>query len=245
MKILNIHGYHSEDDYLDGESRNAAYHALSRIGETDVFSLSLDYNAHDADSILTVLRYKFHAHHCDAVVGTSLGGHFAAQVSVEYNCPCILINPCLVPFAYLPKYGYKGSLTGYIRQVAKLAELDKRNVSAILGAQDEVIDMNTTLYILGDKRCTIIPDGGHNGSSLPLKEFLTTALEKAKSGIGGIGESYAVDDDNPTILLTEVDMDKKLQNVCKHKWRRTNYSKKYTKLRCWLCGATRFVRKGS
>lgn len=170
MKILNIHGY-------GGSPSNAAYAALLANNCTDIFSPSIDYAAESPLNILGKLRYIIADRRIELIVGTSLGGFFAAVLSAEKNIPVILINPCMLPFLHLPRLGFNGNVKPFVSMFGTLAKLDSRNISCIVGGQDEVIDTHDfTESLLHNPRFRMIPGGKHSGSTLPLKEFFSEML---------------------------------------------------------------------
>lgn len=164
MKVLNIHGYH-------GNAANSAYAALQKC-DFDIISLQIDYDRTSPETVMQLLNSQFTNNFCDAVVGTSLGGFYAALISMKNECPCVLINPCLLPFLHLPRLGYQSDsgIIEYIRLFSGLAEVDGNLVSTITGGQDEVIDTHDfTRSIFQNERYIVVPDGKHSGNTMPLE----------------------------------------------------------------------------
>lgn len=166
MKILSLHGY-------KGYMYNSAYQALTEFGY-EVIAPDIRYDEKSPRCILNELSQLYSEELCDAVVGTSLGGFFAAQLCVEKCCRAVFINPCLIPFVYLPKLGYNNQ-TG-IREFSELfsniTKLDKKLISTILGAEDEIIDTHDyTKTMLENSRFFIVPGGMHSGATLHLDEM--------------------------------------------------------------------------
>jgi len=171
-KILNIHGY-------QGKPHNTAYEALVKLG-CDVISLKLNYDGNSPDNIFDELKLKCIENKPNIIVGTSLGGFFAALLAVEMGLPVFLVNPCLMPFLHLPRLGYTHSheLKPYMRLFPKITELESEKVCTIVGLQDEVIDtLDFTKALLYNSRYVEIPQGKHSGSTLPLAEFFAQTLE--------------------------------------------------------------------
>lgn len=172
MKVLNIHGY-------QGNAANSAYQAL-RECDFDIVSMQIDYDRTPPESIMMMLKSQFANNFCNAVVGTSLGGFYAALVSAKSECPCVLINPCLVPFMTLPRLGYKSDegMIEYMRLFSGLADTDNSMVSTIVGAKDEVVDTHDfTRRLFQNERYIVVPDGMHSGSTLPLADIFRDHLE--------------------------------------------------------------------
>ena len=164
LNILNIHGYH-------GSSENAAYAALEkRCG--NITSPSLDYDAKSPESIADDLRNIIKDRKIDVIVGTSLGGFYAAFLSAEYNIPVILINPCLLPFLHLPRLGYEGAIISFISMFGTLTALKNEKICCIVGDADEILDTNDfTERLCSNEHFRRIPGGKHSGATLPLNEY--------------------------------------------------------------------------
>ena len=172
MKILNIHGY-------KGNAANSAYNALSECG-FEVISLQLDYDRTSPEKLMQMLSSQFTNNFCSAVVGTSLGGFYAALISAKYECPAVLINPCLMPFLHLPKLGYQDDdgILEYIRLFSGIADTENGNVSMIVGGKDEVIDTHDfNRSIFQNEKYVYVPEGMHSGATMPLEDIFRDHLE--------------------------------------------------------------------
>lgn len=170
MKILNIHGYH-------GNAENSAYYVLKDIG-CNVISPALDYDSESPDKTLEKLFSIIQKNEPDAITGTSYGGFFAVLLSVRSKLPVILINPCLMPFIYLPRLGYKQDIKDFFPMFPMMSDIDINKVSTIVGSNDEIIDTHDfTGNLLYNERFIVFPEGRHSGSTLPLKEFFTDILK--------------------------------------------------------------------
>lgn len=167
MKILNIHGY-------KGSAENSACLALKELGH-DVISPQIDYDAESPEKILDNLRKVFIENKPCYIVGTSLGGFFALLLSIEYDIPTILVNPCLMPFVTLTELDYSGDINEFIKLFGNFSEINQNNVCAIIGGNDEVISYHyfTKQLIINH---TVIPDGKHSGATLPLKEYFSNII---------------------------------------------------------------------
>ena len=166
MKILNIHGYR-------GSSDNSAYHALLPLG-AEIISPQIDYDKQSPDEILLSLNDLWQQNGCQAIVGTSLGGFYAALLSMKHQAKTVLINPCLLPFLLLPQLEESQNtlLFDYLRLFADIVKIDKNQIVAIIGEQDEVISTHDfTQNLLGKSRCILVPDGKHSGWTLPLRDI--------------------------------------------------------------------------
>lgn len=166
MKILNIHGYR-------GSSDNSAYHVLLPLG-AEMISPQIDYDKQSPDEILLSLNDLWQQNGCQAIVGTSLGGFYAALLSIKHHAKTVLINPCLLPFLLLPQLEESQNtlLFDYLRLFADIIKIDKNQILAIIGEQDEVISTHDfTQNLLGKSRCILVPDGKHSGWTLPLRDI--------------------------------------------------------------------------
>ena len=170
MTILNIHGY-------QGSPQNAAYAALQANGCDAIISPAIDYDDETPEQLLSKLRYIIRTQDVGLLVGTSLGGFFAAVLAVETDLPVILVNPCLMPFLHLPRLGFQGVLQPLIAYFGTLAHIDTARVSCIVGDADEVISTHDfTERLLYNERFRRIPGGHHSGSTLPLPDYFGEML---------------------------------------------------------------------
>lgn len=171
MKLLNIHGY-------KGSAENSAYEALTALGH-EVASPELEYDLLSPDETLDILLRKAGECGAETLVGSSLGGFYAAVLSVRLGLPAMLVNPCLMPFLHLPRLGYVGDVRPFIRLFGELADIDGAKISVIVGGSDEVIDTHDmTRRLLKTSRFEVVPNGKHSGSTLPLESFFGEVLSK-------------------------------------------------------------------
>ena len=169
MHILNLHGY-------GGSPRNAAYAALQANGCDVIVSPAIDYEADAPEVILDRLRSIIREQNIRLLVGTSLGGFFAAVLSAELHLPVILVNPFLMPFLTFPEY-----IQGYISSFGTLSGIDRQLVSCIVGEEDEMLgDHQFTRDLLENERFRSIPGGHHSGATLPLKAYFAEVLPHAE-----------------------------------------------------------------
>lgn len=169
MKIMNIHGYR-------GDPHNSAYRALDNLG-CDMLSPAFDYDNELPENVTDKLLNIINSNNIELIVGTSLGGFYAAVLSARTGLPAILVNPCLLPFLHLPRLGYDGNIAPFIPLFGELSELRVNNVSVIVGGSDEVIDTHDfTKNLLQNSRFRVVPEGKHSGSTLPLREYFGEIL---------------------------------------------------------------------
>ena len=164
MNILNIHGY-------GGNPKNHAYLALQSHSCT-ITSPEIDYDTTSPEMILKRLRSVISEQDIDLLVGTSLGGFFAAALSAQLHLPAVLINPYLMPFVSFPEYAKP-----YVAIFGTLSKLDGCIVHCIIGEKDELIgDHLFTKSLVKDARFRIVPGGQHSGSTLHLPEYFNEIL---------------------------------------------------------------------
>ncbi len=171
MKVLSIHGYH-------GDPQNSIAKALAAQG-CEVISPAIDYDSADPEALFAQLAEQAASEQADLLAGTSFGGFFAACLSAELSLPVILVNPCLLPFFDLPRLSYSGNLRPLMRLFAKLAALDNRKVSCIVGEKDSVLrSQEFTVQLTKNERFVSVPEGEHFGWTLPLETYLSEILPK-------------------------------------------------------------------
>ena len=167
--ILNIHGYH-------GSPKNSAYTALHEIGCENIISPSIDYDSEEPSNIIGTLNMLRVQYKADMIVGTSLGGFYAAVLSARHDLPAMLVNPCLTPFLLdiLSKYITRP----LVKLFGDLAKIDSSNVSCIVGDDDEELGNHAfTEKLLGNSRFRRIEGGKHSGATLPLKAYFSEMLD--------------------------------------------------------------------
>lgn len=157
MKVLNIHGY-------KGKSNNGNFRILTEAGYT-VSSLQLDYDASDLESIYNRLVEEVESFHPDIIVATSFGSFFAKHISLNFNIPCILVNPCLRPEISLRRIAPEFFDSTREEQVTRWVEEHKgtyKNDYIICGTADEVIDHTITASEIGKGAIHCVPGGNHS-----------------------------------------------------------------------------------
>ncbi|MBR1393479.1 MAG: hypothetical protein IJ561_06540 [Ruminococcus sp.] len=170
MKILNIHGYH-------GNPKNSAYQALEALG-CEIIAPALDYDNTLPESIIRDLKFILTDKRPDIIVGTSLGGFYAAVLSAQNDYPVMLVNPFMMSFlTFDGDVRSRKDIGSLISLFGSLSQLDSSNVSCIVGDNDELLgDHKFTEELLGNVRFRRIPGGGHSGATLPLKEYFAEML---------------------------------------------------------------------
>jgi predicted esterase YcpF (UPF0227 family) len=109
------------------------------------------------------------------VVGTSLGGFFAAHLASRLGLPAVVINPCYDPHAMLDKYvgqEFPNFKTGVVRTLTpatgrsyagrSVANLGFQQAPLVLlDAADELLDSAATARELGHFPVHVFPGGSH------------------------------------------------------------------------------------
>jgi len=96
MKILYIHGFASKYD-----ATNDKVVALASLG--NVVGIDIDYTQPKA-VITSLLIETITQHGVDLIVGTSMGGYYAAEVGHATGLPFVACNPAVDPGNALRKY---------------------------------------------------------------------------------------------------------------------------------------------
>lgn len=120
--ILNVHGYH-------GSPKNSAYSALHEIGFENIISPSIDYDSEEPSNIIGTLNMLRVQYKADMIVGTNLGGFYAAVLSARHDLPVMLVNPCLTPFLLNILSDFK--TRPLVKLFGELAKIDSANVSCL------------------------------------------------------------------------------------------------------------------
>jgi predicted esterase YcpF (UPF0227 family) len=170
--IFNIHGFR-------GQADNSIFEVLLNLdlGQL-IISPILNYEKHRPPSTLRFLKEVYSNRklppeagltiagkdELNLIIGTSLGGFYAYCLACEFNAKLLLINPCLLPFVYLPTLGTQQA--SHTREYANLFgnymyTLENKQIAAIIGNHDEIIDHGFTKRTI--ENCHII-DGGHSFS---------------------------------------------------------------------------------
>ncbi|MDE5558875.1 MAG: hypothetical protein K2J32_14510 [Ruminococcus sp.] len=172
MKVLNIHGY-------KGNAENSACITLKNLGH-EVISPQIDYDSKRPREICNDLKKIFDENKPDYIVGTSLGGFFALLVAKNTDIPAVLVSPCLRPFITLPELGYKMDKSRKMTFVVfedMIEKMNRHNITAIIGGQDEVINYHSFTTESLIENCYVVPEGKHSGATLNLDYWLRRLIK--------------------------------------------------------------------
>lgn len=159
--ILYCHGWGS--DFDPGKEK---IRSLARMHPVD--GVTVDYTQHPQE-VFENHASRLKLHPGALVVGTSLGGFFAAWLGTEFGRPFVAINPAIAPGKTLRAYIGHG-----VNHLGKTFELTEDCVRAydslafrmdgqgtiILDLGDELLDSRATLDFVGGRLPTVVFEGG-------------------------------------------------------------------------------------
>ena len=171
MKILNLHGFL-------GAADNRNYRALCTFFPAEqIISPKLDYLRTAPDELLA--QFAEIAADPDVIlVGQSLGGFYADQVSRRLNRFCLLTNPCMYPHT-LSLITESGMPQAFAEQYARLAVYTVNPLSRIFcGDADTLLTDNISTCKMLSLDVRVIRGGHSSLEDLPvhLKEGLCGIL---------------------------------------------------------------------
>jgi uncharacterized protein len=170
-RILYLHGFNSSYS-----PENEKVKALSKIGEV----IGIDYNTYDTyDNIHSYLLREITKLSPDPddtlIVGTSLGGFWAAEMAAYLVLPSVIINPCYDPENMLQKYvgNQTNHKTGKVTKFSNESCLSYFGMKTqdnsyvilpflLLDMEDEVIDSYRTKSIFEDSFPIKVFEGGNH-----------------------------------------------------------------------------------
>ncbi len=159
--ILYCHGWGSRFDPRKNKIR-----ALAKMRSVD--GITVDYTMHP-QVVFGMYAARLKLHPEALVVGTSLGGFYAAWLGAEFDRPFIAINPAIAPSTTLRAYIGHG-----VNHVGELFELTQDCVKAynalsfrldgqgtiVLDMGDEILDAQATLDFVRGRLPVVMFDGG-------------------------------------------------------------------------------------
>ena len=161
MKVLNLHGIY-------GKPNNTAYNELIKYFD-NVYSPAVDYENLNPYTIIDKYKDDY-----DLIVGNSFGGFYASVLGTLTKARVVTINPALPPYLYIDKItDGKYKFTNELKELFKTIDFNK--VYAILGNNDEVLDINITIKYVHNYD---IINGGHRLNSEEFKKLFGDAVNK-------------------------------------------------------------------
>jgi len=194
MTFIYLHGFNSQ-----GNPSSAKLEVLRELGDVT----TLDYNSFASyEEILSDLKEKVSKKLDDlpygeaALVGTSLGGYWAATLSGIYGVPAIILNPSIQPSKTLTNHVgmtlenfVSGEVNTLHEDVPKsYPDLVKDGILLImLDEGDEVLDSFETQKYFTDYEPILFKGGSHRfehmKEALPeIKRFLNHASTQPRRG---------------------------------------------------------------
>lgn len=166
MTFIYIHGFNSK-----GNPNSPKVKSLSKLGNV----VTLDYDSFASyEDIYDHLTTSLSGLNLDSnrvcLVGTSLGGFWAAEMSVFFGYRAILINPSITPRKTMKAHLGK-SLTNY--QTGEIRRLSPKvsktypnapqsgNFLVLLDTADDVIDPYSTMEYLDGNMQVVFQGGSH------------------------------------------------------------------------------------
>jgi len=188
MTFIYLHGFNSDRNPTSGKLKE-----LKKLGDV----ITLSYNSFDRyENILKDLEVKVkkeiraRPHYEVALVGTSLGGYWAAALSGVYGIPAILLNPAIRPAKTLQKHvgvtlkNFVSEKVNTLRgEVPKsYPDLPKKGILMIMVDEgDEVLDPYKTKEYFTNYGPILFKGGSHRfehmSEALPkIEKFLNRTI---------------------------------------------------------------------
>jgi len=181
-RILYCHGFASNFDPAKDKVQMLATFA-------PVYGVTVDYTLHPREVFATYAR-ALQDQPTTLVIGTSMGGFFAAWLGSELGLPFIAINPALSPAISLRKHIGKGTThfgTEFVLKrevVDAYADLPFRldgEGEIMLDLGDEVIDAHAALTEIGSRLPVTSFEGGSHRFD-HMQELLEIIRERFSAG---------------------------------------------------------------
>ena len=174
MSIAYLHGWKSSFDPIGIKVKT-----LEKID--DIIPVNYDSEA-SYSACMSKLRSILVKNGDDLkLVGTSLGGFYAAHLSAKFSIPAVLINPAVSPYDFIKDPSYKG------KDITKLKF--KYRPLVLLDMGDELFDSAETAKKLS--HCRVIKYAGGNHRFAHMKE----AIGEIEKYFIGIETFYMCEDD--------------------------------------------------
>lgn len=168
--ILYIHGFASCGDST--KTRLMKRH----FGEQAVLAPDVPV---EPDAAMRFLRRLIETEPVTLLVGSSLGGFYATELSAVYRLDAVLINPSVHPYQTLAPYVGINTFwcsgepfvwkSAYLLQLARIAEsmcLPDTNLLVLLQTGDEVLDYTVAERVYRDYEVIVEQGGNHRFENL-------------------------------------------------------------------------------
>lgn len=99
-RVVYLHGFRSSPASAKGRELAAA----AAEWNADFSAPDLNLSPREADALVGSLLSPLsaQARRCTLLVGSSLGGFYALRAARAYGCPTAVVNPCLMPWDFVP-----------------------------------------------------------------------------------------------------------------------------------------------
>ena len=100
-RVVYLHGFRSSPALAKGRELAAA----AAEWNADFSAPDLNLSPREADALVGSLLSPLsaQARRCTLLVGSSLGGFYALRAARAYGCPTAVVNPCLMPWDFVPQ----------------------------------------------------------------------------------------------------------------------------------------------
>ena len=100
-RVVYLHGFRSSPASAKGRELAAA----AAEWNADFSAPDLNLSPREADALVGSLLSPLsaQARRCTLLVGSSLGGFYALRAARAYGCPTAVVNPCLMPWDFVPQ----------------------------------------------------------------------------------------------------------------------------------------------
>jgi predicted esterase YcpF (UPF0227 family) len=185
MKLLYLHG-------LGSSGQSSTARALAEAG----FELvAPDYQPEHYRQSMAVLTGLVKTHSPDVIIGTSMGGYYAAKLRELYELPTVIVNCCFAPDILLKKYLAAPAwnftsdepLEINAEMLAEFAQIDAKKIDAdesfrvLIGSNDDVIEAEAQRKFCQQMQwCWADTNWGHRVSDPALLIRFIEAAARAK-----------------------------------------------------------------
>jgi len=149
MNIIYIHGLLSSNNSSKTEWLKQANHT--------VFNPLLNYKE-DSKTIFSDLEKLCDQYRIDLIIGSSMGGWLAYNLSNKYNIPSLLFNPSL-------------KMNNVAKPDVKVVENDRVLHTVVLGKNDNVVIPLHTINFLENRKSNFRYTFEQNGHRTPFEVF--------------------------------------------------------------------------
>ncbi|PCI56462.1 MAG: esterase YqiA [Gammaproteobacteria bacterium] len=183
--ILYIHGFNSSPLSLKAEQTR--HYLREYFPQVHFYCPQLVSNPKGAINQLEQIIQSSHTNSSWSLIGSSLGGYFAAYLSEKYNVTSVLVNPAIKPFELLKDYigEQLNPYTEEVYQVTKAHMVDlkaieskapsfdmkqKNNYLVMVQTDDEVLNYQQAVEKY--QHCRLVVEQGGDHSFVDFEQHL-------------------------------------------------------------------------